>query len=66
MASKNAERLAEHKCKMQADGFKRFSAWIAPELAAMLVAERQPGECGGRTLERLLLGEVKPRPKYER
>ncbi|MBB1636075.1 hypothetical protein A9975_35175 [Cupriavidus sp. UME77] len=66
MVSKNAERLARHKRKMRADGFNRLSVWIAPELAAMLVAERRAGECGGRTLERLLLGAAKPRPKYER
>jgi hypothetical protein len=66
MASKNSERLAKHKRKMQAEGFKRLSLWVCPELAAILTDERRPGECGGRVLERVLLGAAKPRPKYER
>ena len=66
MASKNSERLEAHKRKLRADGFKRLSVWVCPELAAMLTAELRAGECGGRVLERLLLGTVKPRPKYER
>lgn len=66
MASQNAERLEAHKRKLRADGFKRLSLWICPELAAMLADERRPGECGGRVLERLLLGAAKPRRKYER
>lgn len=64
MASKNAERLEQYKGKMRAAGFKRISVWVCPELAAMLEVERQPHECGGRTLERLLLGEAKKRPDY--
>ena len=66
MASKNSERLQAHKRKLRADGFKRLSVWVCPELAAMLVTERRLGECGGRVLERLLLGEARLRPKYER
>ena len=66
MASKNSERLEAHKRKLRADGIKRLSVWICPELAAMLAAERRPGECGGRVLERLLLGAAKPRTKYDR
>jgi hypothetical protein len=65
MASKNSDRLEAHKRRLQADGFKRLSIWVCPELVAMLTAERRPGECGGRVLERLLLGAPKPRPKYE-
>jgi len=62
--SKNAERLAKHKGKMREAGFKRLSVWVCPELAKMLAAERLPYECGGRTLERLLLGEARKRPDY--
>ncbi len=62
----NAERLKSHKGRLRDAGFKRVSAWVCPELAAMLTAKRRPGECAGRVLERLLLGEAKPRPKYER
>lgn len=64
MASKNAERLEKYKGKLRAAGFKRLSVWVCPELAAMLGAERKPYECGGRTLERLLLGEARKRPDY--
>lgn len=64
MASKNAERLAQYKGRMRAAGFKRLSVWVCPELAAMLVTERKLHECGGRTLERLLLGEARKRPNY--
>jgi len=64
MASKNAERLEKYKGRMRTAGFKRLSAWVCPELMAMLTAERQQGECGGRTLERLLLGEASKRPDY--
>lgn len=64
MASKNGERLKKYKSKMRAAGFKRLSVWVCPELAAMLVVERQPYECGGRVLERLLLGEARKRPDY--
>jgi hypothetical protein len=66
MASTNSERLQTHKRKMRGEGFKRLSLWVCPEVEAMLTAERQPGECGGRALERMLLGAAKPRPKYER
>ena len=66
MASRNSERLEAHKRKLRADRFKRLSIWICPELAAMLTAERRAGECGGRVLERLLLGTARPRPRYER
>jgi hypothetical protein len=66
MATTNSERLETYKRKMRAEGFKRLSLWVCPELGAMLTAERRPGDCGGRVLERLLLGAAKPRPKYER
>ena len=64
MASKNAERLEKYKAKMRAAGFKRLSVWVCPELTAKVAAERQSHECGGRTLERLLLGEARKRPDY--
>jgi hypothetical protein len=66
MASTNSERLETHKRKMRAEGFNRLSLWVCPELAALLTVERRPGECGGRVLERILLGAARPRPKYER
>ena len=63
MAS-NAERLKRYREKMAANGFKRLSFYAAPELVELIDKERKPSECGGRVLERLLLGEAKPRPEY--
>ena len=63
MAS-NKDRLKRYREKMAANGFKRLSFYAAPELVELIARERQPYECGGRTLERLLLGEAKPRPEY--
>lgn len=60
----NAERLKKYKTKMDAAGFKRLSFYAAPELAELISRERKPSECGGRTLERLLLGQAIKRPDY--
>lgn len=60
----NAERLALHKRRMKNAAFRRISMWVSGELAEMLAKERRQGECGGRTLERLLLGEAAKRPTY--
>jgi len=62
--SSNAERLKRYRAKMADNGFKRLSFYAAPELVELIAKERKPSECGGRTLERLLLGEAKPRPDY--
>ncbi|MFL9908468.1 hypothetical protein [Paraburkholderia sp. RL17-337-BIB-A] len=64
MPSKNAERLKQYKSRLRAAGFKRVSVWVCSDLAQMIAAERLPAECGGRTLERLLLGEAARRPEY--
>ncbi len=63
MAS-NKDRLKRYREKMTDNGFKRLSFYAAPELVELIAKERKPSECGGRTLERLLLGEAKPRPEY--
>jgi hypothetical protein len=60
----NAERLALHKRRMKNAGFHRLSLWVSDELVQKLANERGQGECGGRTLERLLLGEAAQRPQY--
>lgn len=60
----SAERLALHKRRMKKAGFRRISVWVSGELADKLANERGPGECGGRTLERLLLGEAAKRPDF--
>jgi hypothetical protein len=64
MATTNADRLKVYKSRMEQSGFKRLSVYVHPELAAKLKAEHRPGECGGRTLERLILGEAKKRPNF--
>jgi len=63
--STSAERLALHKRRMKNSGFRRISAWVSDELAAKLATERRPGECTGRTLERLLLGTAAKRPVFD-
>jgi hypothetical protein len=64
MATTNAERLALYKRRMKNAGFRRISVWVSGELAEKLTKERGPGECGGRTLERLLLGKAAKRPDF--
>lgn len=64
MKTTNADRLRVYKAKMKEAGFKRLSIYVHPELAAFLELERKPYECGGRTLERLLLGEARKRPPH--
>jgi hypothetical protein len=60
----SAERLAVYKKRMKDAGFKRVSVWVSGELAEKLEKDRGPGECGGRTLERLLLGKSAKRPDF--
>lgn len=62
--STNAERLALHKGRMKKAGFRRLSVWVSAEMGAKLNAERKQGECTGRTLERLLLGQAAKRPRF--
>lgn len=64
MATTNAQRLKTYKTRMKQASFKRLSVWVHPDLASKLDAERRQGECTGRTLERLLLGEAKKRPHF--
>lgn len=63
MTTTNAERLRVYKAKMKEAGFKRLSVYVHPDLAAFLERERKSNECGGRALERLLLGEARKRPR---
>lgn len=58
--------LNAYRARMRAAGFKRLSCEIHPDLAELLERERQPGECQGRCLERLVLGEARPRPAFDR
>lgn len=65
MLTTNAERLKKYKAKMAKSGFKRLSVYVHGDLVCFLASQRKQGECGGRTLERLLLGEVRKRPLFE-
>jgi len=58
------DSLKRHKANMQAAGFKRLAVWVHPDLVAEITKQRQPNECGGRTLERLVLGAARPRPRF--
>ena len=62
MATTNADRLKAYKAKMKEAGFTRLSVYVHPDLVAHLNTERPSNECGGRVLERLLLGDAKKRP----
>ena len=53
----SAERLALYNRRMKKAGFRRISVWVSGDLAEKLTKDRGPGECGGRALERLLLGK---------
>lgn len=64
MATKNGERLKAYKAKMKAVGFRRLAVWVHPDLTAELARQRKASECGGRALERLLLGEARRRPDF--
>jgi len=63
---KYPKALAAYRARMRMAGFKRLSAEVHPDLTAFIERERQPGECQGRCLERLLLGEARPRPMFDR
>ena len=58
------ENLKRHHARMRDAGFKRLAYWVHPDLLAEIRKLRKPAECGGRTLERLLLGTAKPRPEF--
>ena len=60
----SAELLELHKVRMKDAGFRRMSAWVSNALRDKLAQERRQGECTGRTLERLLLGEAATRPPF--
>lgn len=58
------ERLTRYQQRLHHAGFKRVSAYISNELVQKLQSLRQQGECLGRTLERILLGSPRLRPKF--
>jgi hypothetical protein len=64
MPKTNSIRLAAHKNRLRSAGFLRLSCWLHPDLVAELERQRMPGECRGRTLERLILGVARSRPSY--
>ena len=62
---RNRQAQAAHKRRMRAEGFVRLCLWVSPGLESMLASHRRPGECRGRTIERLLLGAADPRPSLQ-
>lgn len=63
-SQRHAQRLHEYRQRLTEAGFKRVSAYISFELIAFLSSKKYKKECLGRTLERLLLGCAKTRPRY--
>lgn len=64
LTSRNAQRLAVRKGRMRQAGSQRLNIWVSAELAKRLHDERKLGECYGRILEGLVLGEAGKRPKF--
>lgn len=62
--STNTERLAQYKRRMKAAGFERLSVYVSGDLVRLIDSTRQPSECRGRVLERLLMGKAAKRPDY--
>ena len=60
----NKERLRRYRKRMDAAGFKRLSFYASPMLIIFIENERKQAECGGRTLERLLIGHSMERPDF--
>lgn len=58
----NSQRLKTYRNRMKAAGFSQMTIWVHPDLLAELQRIRTRDECYGRTLERLLLNEVRRRP----
>lgn len=58
----NADRLKTYRQRMKAAGFVQLNLWLHPDALAALNKERTTSDCYGRLLERLLVGEPKPRP----
>lgn len=56
MATNNAERMRAYKTRQGQRGLQRLDVWVTPAVMELLWKRREPTECYGRTLERLLLG----------
>ncbi|WP_373974946.1 hypothetical protein NT239_15130 [Chitinibacter sp. SCUT-21] len=62
----NSERIKRYRQRMKQKGFVNIGAMISSELHELLIKERQPFECTGRLLERLILGTSSKRTKQKR
>ena len=58
----SADRMRRYKVALEEQGFTRIAAWCSPQLIKHLNDAALPGECRGRTLERLLIGQIAKRP----
>ena len=54
MTTNNAQRLRVYKALQKRRGLQRLDVWVAPVVMQLLWDQREPSECYGRTLERLL------------
>ncbi|MFZ6759217.1 hypothetical protein ACO0K9_18590 [Undibacterium sp. Ji50W] len=62
-ASEEKLQIFFHPQRLVVTG-KRLSVYVHPDLVALIKQEKKPYECGGRTLEHLLLGTALKRPKH--
>ncbi|SAL79339.1 hypothetical protein AWB68_05612 [Caballeronia choica] len=54
--------LARHRENLKAEGYRRISVFISPQLRCLLANHRRRGESTGALLDRLLVAELAARP----
>ncbi|WP_439671444.1 hypothetical protein AEMCBJ_05110 [Cupriavidus necator] len=57
-------RLRKYEADRKEAGFREIRPCVHEDFLAKIKELRLPGECMGRTLERLILGEAVPRPPF--
>ncbi|CAG9264414.1 conserved hypothetical protein [Paraburkholderia unamae] len=55
------EKLREHRKRLEAEGFRRLTAYVSADVRTLLRQERRHGESMGQVLERLLIGAAEPK-----
>ncbi|MGX6570436.1 hypothetical protein [Cupriavidus necator] len=57
-------RLRKYEADRKEAGFREIRPCVHEDFLVKIKELRLPGECMGRTLERLILGEAVPRPPF--
>ncbi|MBC8637314.1 hypothetical protein IAG25_10870 [Caballeronia sp. EK] len=57
-------KLAAHRARLLAQGYRRCSAFLSPQLQKLIARHRRRGESVGALLDRLLLSETAMRPRF--